>query len=670
MPGCVPFHRRAFLFTAFIALFLLPAIFAAGQGTSSGSVLSPAAEAAWAAAQEARGQGNYSAAEKEYRNVIRLSPAFAEAYMNLGLVYELENRRSDAVTAFREALRLKPGLAGARFFLGVDYCKLGEALKAIPHLEAAVREKPDLADAWSWLATAQKMAGQSLAQVKTLQDGLRSNPRSIDLLFMLGRAYEQLGVERIDRIQQKAPNSTCVEQLLAENYAASGYPSDALLHFQNALKDSPDRAGLHLEVGELFLHAGNLAGAQREVEVELARAPHDLRALVRRGEIRLLKGEVPGALADWSQALTVDSNRTEAILGVREAGLGETPQEKLPPAWRQQLAALRGRIESQAGPAVRLALAFLDVQAGGEPVESVLPGPAESAANPPPQKCTVKQTEAWLAEDKLEATAACASRVLKLPVSPQLRLGIARALFETARPEQALRALDTLAAADADSPPALYWRARCYKKLALATYLRLFRVDPDSYRAHEVLGDLHLARGEDAGAIEEYRKALERRPTLPNLHYQIGHLAWKVYKVEEARAQFLAELAGNPQHTGALFDLGNTYMYERQPGKALEFLKLVEKLDPKYPDVHQFLGMAYSRLGKYAEAEAELKQAAPADKDGRVHYQLARVYQALKRPADAQREFAASDQIKKANEQKNEERTQRLVRAEAALKQL
>jgi tetratricopeptide (TPR) repeat protein len=248
-------------------------------------------------------------------------------------------------------------------------------------------------------------------------------------------------------------------------------------------------------------------------------------------------------------------------------------------------------------------------------------------------------------------------------------MGMARALFETGRTESAFAVLQNLPVAQADPAEALYWKARCFKNLALATYLRLFQLNPDSYRAHEVLGDLDVARGEDAKAIEEYRKALEVRPALPNLHYQIGHLLWKGYKVQEAREQFLAELAVNPVHTGALFDLGNTYLYERQPEKALQYLRKVSELDPRYPDLHQFIGMAYSRLTEYADAETELKLAAATDKEGSVHYQLARVYQALGKPAEAQREFAISDELTRESHQRNQERVQRVAAAEAALKQ-
>jgi tetratricopeptide (TPR) repeat protein len=649
--------------------FLLLTMPIRGQQPNAGGSLPPAAEASWAAAQRAQQQKDYRTAAQEYRKVISLSPGFAEAYMNLGLVYELQSRRPDAIAMFEKAIQLKPGLAGAQFFLGVDYCKQGDARRATPHLEAAVRARPNLPDAWSWLASAYQMDGQTSRQVNTLEAGLQANPQSIDLLYLLGQAYQQLGKDAVDRLQQKDLESSFLEQLLAENYAASGYSAVAMLHLENALKASPDRPGLHIEMAEVLLHAGNLRRAEDEIAAELHTAPHSLRALVRRGEVELLRGDVPAALADWSQALELDPARCEAILGVREFGFGDTFQEKLTDELRAQLTGLRAPIESQDRPASRLALAFISTQEDPTRAVASMTDGGDSDSVKDTSSCTVPQIQAWLAEDRLRPVAACSTPILKQPLAMDLRLEIVRALCETGLPERALAALDGLAPSQGDSPEAQYWKARCYNRLALAAYLQLFEVDPDSYRAHQVLGDMDEARDEDPKAIDEYEKALAQRPTLPNLHYQIGHLKWKSYKTPEAREQFQAELALNPRHTGALFDMGSTFLQEHQADQALVYLKKVRELDPNYPDIHDFMGIAYTQMQRYPEAEKELKIAAPGDKDGSVHYQLARVYTAMGKSAEAHLEFALSDQLRVATHQANEERVQRIAAAEAALKQ-
>ena len=125
-----------------------------------------------------------------------------------------------------------------------------------------------------------------------------------------------------------------------------------------------------------------------------------------------------------------------------------------------------------------------------------------------------KSSPGWPA-DLLQLVAGCSAQILKQPLAINLRLEIARALYETGQPERALAALDGLAPSQVDSPEAQYWKARCYNRLALAAYLRLFAVDPDSYRAHQVLGDMDEAREEDSKAIEEYEKALASGPHCP-----------------------------------------------------------------------------------------------------------------------------------------------------------
>jgi tetratricopeptide (TPR) repeat protein len=442
-----------------------------------------------------------------------------------------------------------------------------------------------------------------------------------------------------------------------------------MLHLENALKASPQRPGLHIAMAEVLLHGGNLQRAEQEIAAELSIAPHSLRARVRRGEVELLKDDILAALADWTQALEVDPARCEAILGVREFGFGDTSQEKLTDHWREQLTSSRGHVYSQPGPASRLALEFISTQEDpARAVTSATEG-GDSGSTKSESACTVPEIRAWLAEDRLREVAACSTPILKQPPAADLRMEIARALCETGRWERALAALAGLAPPQVDSPEAQYWKVRCYNRLALAAYLQLFAVDPDSDRAHQVLGDMAQARDQDSKAIEEYQQALARRPTLPNLYYQIGHLEWKSYHTKEAREQFQAELGMNPRHTGALFDMGSTYLQEHHADKALVYLQRVCDLDSKYPDVHDFMGIAFSQLHRYVEAVRELKIAVPGDKDGSVHYQLARVYTATGKPAEAKQEIALSDQIRVATHRANEGRVQRIAAAEAALKQ-
>ena len=106
----VPRSRR-------ILLRLVTQLFAswgqlAAQGTASQAAISETVRAHFSAAQEAQQRGDYAAAEREYRAILAEAPNFAEVHMNLGLLYQLQDRTPEAMAQFQRGLKVKPTLAG------------------------------------------------------------------------------------------------------------------------------------------------------------------------------------------------------------------------------------------------------------------------------------------------------------------------------------------------------------------------------------------------------------------------------------------------------------------------------------------------------------------------------------------------------------------------------
>jgi tetratricopeptide (TPR) repeat protein len=626
-------------------------------------------EAHFTAAQQAQKIGDYATAEREYLSVLTMEPNFAEAHMNLGLVYQLQDHIPDAMAEFRRALQLKRTLTGANFFLGVDYCKAGEGTKAIPYLKAAARQGPQQPDIWSWLATAQELSGDFHAEAATLEKALSLQPRNVDLLYLLGHAYERLGKEEVSLLKKAAPGSARTEQLLAESYAASGAWSMAMIRFQNALAVSPGTPGLHVEIGEVLLRAGRVKRAAMEFEQELRVAPGSLRPIVRRGETEFILGDVEAALADWTRVVDTDTLEAERILGIRERGLGDAAFEQLPESLREKIEQFAPELERRNTPAAHFALAFLAAQSGNPAAAA-----AQSAKAIPSDLttrsgvvCSQEEVRQSLKNGQLAIVRRCASRVLSPKSPPEFRTSIAGALFEAGDYETSLEILSKLTLAEQHSPEASYWRARCYEKLATEAYLKLSELDANSYRMHQLMGDLAAANGDDRKAMEEYRAAIAIKPFLPNLHYSLGHLLWKDLKVKEAREEFEVELKLDPRHPGALDELGDSYLLEHQPERALPYLTQALAGDPSNPDIHRDLGTAYSELRHYEKAVAEFKMAVAGDHDGSVHYKLARAYQALGEKEKAGREFELSTALNRTSHSTLEKQTERLTAVEKSM---
>ena len=645
-----------------LILLTVPTLTSAGQTVPAPTAKDAAIESHFAAAQRAQHDNDYATAEREYHAVLALVPDFAEVHMNLGLVFQLQDRSAEAMTEFRRALKTKPALAGANFFLGIDYCKLGEGTRAIPYLKAALHTEPNRPDIWLWLATAQEISGELQAEVVTLHRALELQPKEADLLYLLGRAYERLGKQEVAHLTKIAPGSARSEQLLAESYASSTEWPSAVIHFQNALAASPDGAGLHAELGEVLLRAGKVNQAIREFDEELRHDPGNLRALVRRGEARVIQENVEAALQDWEKTIAIDVGQTERLLGLRETGFGDSALEQLPGATREKIQKLAGNLQNRNTPAAHLALAFLAEQNGSILQAATDPTLAAPAARKDVayRNCTEADVDLALRRGQFSQVSLCVETALTPRTTAELRIRVASALLEAGEYETALKTLEGLPAADRNSAETSYWRACSYEKLATAAYLRLYQADPNSYRLHQLMGDLEAAKGDDGKAIEEYRAAIALRPAVSNLHYSLGHLLWKDLKVPEARVEFEVELALNPRHPGALNDLGDTYLLEHQPNKALPYLVRALAADSGNSDIHRDLGTAYSELGDYRKAEVHFKIAVSNDHDGSVHYKLARVYQALGEKEKAAREFAVSTALNRESHNKLEKQTERM----------
>jgi Tfp pilus assembly protein PilF len=340
----------------------------------------------------------------------------------------------------------------------------------------------------------------------------------------------------------------------------------------------------------------------------------------------------------------------------------EAAVEQLPDSLRQQIQALAPQLRERHDAAGDLALAFLAAQNGSSMPEDT--EAASTKAAPLAKTCVEREVRAALDAGQYSSVSGCFLRVLTPNSSRDLRIQVAQALFELGEYESALKALS--GPVNQQYPPAYYWRARCFAKLATQAYFRLYQADPNSYRVHQLMGDLEAAKANDGKAIEEYRTAVAMKPSVPNLHYSLGHLLWKDLKTDEARKEFNAELELNPRHAGALHDLGTTYLLEHQPEKALAYLTRALEADPGDPDIHRDLGTAYAELHEYAKAEAEFKAAIPADHDGSVHYKLARIYQAQGQKESAAREFEISTSLNRESHAKLEKQTERINQIEGA----
>ena len=194
----------------------------------------------------------------------------------------------------------------------------------------------------------------------------------------------------------------------------------------------------------------------------------------------------------------------------------------------------------------------------------------------------------------------------------------------------------------------IYALSRIYGQLAQLTAQRVWNLDPNSYRSHQLLGEAYEAKENYERALDEYREALRLSSQAPGLHYSIGHAYWQMKRFQEAIPEMERELALNPYHPSANYVLGHIYLYRRQIEKAVHYLQVAVEAEPNFAEARKQLGKALSLLEENQKALDELRLAAAADpEDDSVHYLLAGVYKKMGFEDKAQQELAVFDELRR-----------------------
>ena len=96
--------------------------------------------------------GDRASAEREYRETLRLRPAYTPAALNLGAALYAEKRFREAIAVYREARGRDPRSIALRNNLAEAYRAAGDRRSAEREFEAALKDDPDYAPAHYGLA--------------------------------------------------------------------------------------------------------------------------------------------------------------------------------------------------------------------------------------------------------------------------------------------------------------------------------------------------------------------------------------------------------------------------------------------------------------------------------------------------------------------------------------
>jgi len=191
---------------------------------------------------------------------------------------------------------------------------------------------------------------------------------------------------------------------------------------------------------------------------------------------------------------------------------------------------------------------------------------------------------------------------------------------------------------------------RGYFEQAEAYFQLAQKEDPAGAEALYGLGSVCLEQHKDQEAWDYFQRSLKAQAnypsTLPNSWNDLGILAARAGKTDEAIGYFRKALDLNPEHAVALQNLGNAYRQKRDWENAKTALERAVALYPDDPEANYGLGMVYAQRNDTQRAYEYLQRALAA----RPVYpealnNLGILYLRTGRPEDAKKSFSESMRV-------------------------
>ena len=554
-------------------------------------------------------------------------------------MYYQSGKDEQAVEAFRQAIHLNPTLFVPNLFVGLDYVKLKRFSEAIPYLKQAARL--NATDIQAQLALGQAYAGGGKPRLATASylRAVQLSPGNADGWFHLGVSYLEQVEADARLLLARHKDSGYLQALMADTFAEQGAFIQAAEAYKKTLAFPAFPPGMHAGYGFVLLNQRDFAGAERELDAELASTPGSLMAKLGRARLRVEQGASAEGVKEIAVIWKDDAGFLRANAPVFNGGLRRSDRSELQRSLQQGKAT--GEIPEEV---VRL----FQVDGAGEKSADLSQALVITSGGPLQSTKITADTAAKLyARGRYgECTDLLASR-LQLLQTKDLRL-LASCAYSTANYQAAAIAAQKLAVNAATEAEGLYWETRAAQKLAAEALTRASQIDSSSPRLHVLLGDIYRQRLYFPEAEQEYRKALALQPEDTGALFGLSLALLSDEQADEAFRLAETAVKKYPDDPELNALMGEILCSRHDYSEAEPYLKKGLSTKPELvPHVHALLGKVYEETDRTQQAITELKLALPDDKDGRIHYQLGRLYLKLGDRASAQQAFEVSHRMQR-----------------------
>lgn len=249
--------------------------------------------------------------ERKFQAVIDADDRFAEAWFDLGIVYEHERRLDDAKKAYRKALDKKPSLKQAAENLAVIAENEGKPGDALAIYQDILQQFPDDGAARARMASLYRESGDFDRALRFAREALMREPQNLTAYKVMMRAYlerNDLNMARLVALRAtklaQDPELTFVRGLIAQK---EGDEQGAVLLYRQAMRERDDYLAARIALAEIATRHRDWASAGDQYRKIIQYEPGNVAARVNLGLAYKGLGQIDKAMAEYDAAIKADS---------------------------------------------------------------------------------------------------------------------------------------------------------------------------------------------------------------------------------------------------------------------------------------------------------------------------------------------------------------------------
>ncbi|PKN03457.1 hypothetical protein CVU75_02205 [Candidatus Dependentiae bacterium HGW-Dependentiae-1] len=172
-------------------------------------------------------KGDYAQAIPFYAQAIKINPAIAQVYYNLGLTFQKLNMPVDAIKMYKQTIKINPDYTNAYFQSAEILKKHKQHAQAVALIDTHLKTNPLQKESLLMKASIWYDQGKLEQACILCKDIVKQNPSYSEAYTMLGNIYEKLNdiphaIDAHKKAVGLAPDNPLAHTALADGYLALG----------------------------------------------------------------------------------------------------------------------------------------------------------------------------------------------------------------------------------------------------------------------------------------------------------------------------------------------------------------------------------------------------------------------------------------------------------------